>query len=95
MDSKKKHVVDCPFRGDNPKSFKWVRTDTGTLPKHMSTNGSKLIIDGALLTDTANYTCSITGPLNTDTATVNVTIFSKLIIIVLVLFLLYFALICS
>lgn len=68
MDLKQKHVIDCPFRGNYPKSFKWVRTDTGTLPKHMSTEGSKLIIDGALLTDTANYSCSITGPLNTDTA---------------------------
>ena len=77
MDSKTKHVIDCPFRGDNPISFKWLRTDTGTLPKHMSTEGSKLIIDGARLADTAFYTCNVTGPLNTDSAKVNLTVYSR------------------
>ncbi|XP_066926896.1 inactive tyrosine-protein kinase 7-like [Clytia hemisphaerica] len=78
IDSTKPHTVACPYQGVNPKSISWIRKDTGALPSHMNVDGSTLVITKPQLSDSGVYTCKIVGPLNSDEATVNLTMYKGL-----------------
>lgn len=70
--------VECPYRGDNVTSISWVRNNTGTLPANMVVNGSNLIIKNPTLKDSAFYTCTIKGKINTDVKSLNISIYKSL-----------------
>ena len=77
MEDSPTSIIECPYRGDNVTSVTWVRKDTGTLPPNMMVNGSDLVIKGPSLNDSAFYTCTVKGPINSDEKSLNLSIYSK------------------
>lgn len=77
MNLKINHIIKCPYKGDNVKSVKWFRSDTGLLPSNMIVNVSSLVIRNAQLSDSGLYTCKVEGQINTDQKSINLTVYRK------------------
>ena len=82
-------TLSCTSRGSPPDTFTW-RKDNGPVLQSTTTpvtyNDNSAVfhanysIDNVTTSDSGTYTCAVTNPIGSDSATITVTVISKLLI---------------
>ena len=83
--------LSCTSQGSPPDKFTWQRADDPTVLQsssitavnHTNMNAvfcATYFIDTVITSDSGTYTCTVTNPIGSDTATITVVVASKLLI---------------
>ena len=88
-------TLSCTSRGSPPDTFTWKKNNDPTILQSTSitamnyTNTTAVFranysVDNVTTSDAGTYTCNVTNPIGSDTATITVVVIGKLLIIVTV-----------
>ena len=85
------HTLSCTSRGSTPDTFTWrkdsdpteLQSTSITAVDHTSTSAvfcADYSIDSVTTSDSGTYTCTVTNPIGSDSATITIAVICKLLI---------------
>ena len=85
------HTLSCTSQGSPPDTFTWRKDNDPIVPQftsitavnHTSTSAvfrADYSIDSVTTSDNGTYTCTVTNPIGSDSATITVVVICKLLI---------------